>query len=507
MSIWHAQNVYKATWVSFLWAAADRPGSSVQKLKKFLDIKMFFNSAAVLLTAAACVAAGPLLDSSPGRPDVTFSPKQPFKPLPKSHSRTKVCNVEASGDGKDDSDNILDALHRCNDGGHVVFGKDKDYTIGKALDMTFLKHVDIGAFVLQSNLWEYESNHQLHIDIRGKITFTDDMDYWQKNSFKYTFQNESTFFKIGGEDVNIYGGGELYGNGPIWWKVFAKNKNLWRPILFCIDGLKGGLISDLRLTDSPNWVNVILNSQDVVYNNITIENKSQDPKVPAKNTDGCRRDTYRSDNIVIQNSKINNGDARYTKADKSTDCVSFKPNSTNILVQNLWCNGSHGISVGSLGQYVGKTDIVENVTVYNIDMNHASDGARIKAFPGAIGSATDQGGGTGHVKNVTYENIHNNGNEWGIEITQCYALKGHNTQDTCNKHPSSLIFEDILFKNFTGTTSSKHQPNVATLICSNPKVCSNIRVEDFNVKSPNGSTDAICTNMDNKLLGLNCTSG
>lgn len=176
------------------------------------------------------------------------------------------------------------------------------------------------------------------------------------------------------------------------------------------------------------------------------------------------------------------------------DCVSFKPNSTNILVQNLWCNGSHGISVGSLGQYVGNTDIVENITVYNIDMNHASDGARIKAFPGAVGNATDQGGGNGHVRNVTYENIHNNNNEWAIEITQCYALKDAD-QKVCNEHPSSLIFEDILFKNFTGTTSKKHQPNVATLVCSSPDACSNIRVEDFNVKSPNGSTDAICTNV------------
>lgn len=54
------------------------------------------------------------------------------------------------------------------------------------------------------------------------------------------------------------------------------------------------------------------------------------------------------------------------------DCVSFKPNSTNILVQNLHCNGSHGISVGSLGQYKGEVDIVENVLVYNISMFNAS---------------------------------------------------------------------------------------------------------------------------------------
>ena len=55
-----------------------------------------------------------------------------------------------------------------------------------------------------------------------------------------------------------------------------------------------------------------------------------------------------------------------------TDCVSFKPNSTDILVQNLHCNGSHGISVGSLGQYKGEVDIVKNVLVYNISMYNAS---------------------------------------------------------------------------------------------------------------------------------------
>jgi hypothetical protein len=74
----------------------------------------------------------------------------------------------------------------------------------------------------------------------------------------------------------------------------------------------------------------------------------------------CSWDTYRSDNIVIQNSYINNGD----------DCVSFKPNSTNIVVQNLACNGSHGISVGSLGQYPGEVDIVKNIFVSQNTTTH-----------------------------------------------------------------------------------------------------------------------------------------
>jgi len=72
-------------------------------------------------------------------------------------------------------------------------------------------------------------------------------------------------------------------------------------------------------------------------------------------------DIYRSDHVTIKNSVINNSD----------DCVSFKPNSTNIVVSNLTCTGSHGISVGSLGQYAGETDIVANVSVDGIRMTNA----------------------------------------------------------------------------------------------------------------------------------------
>jgi galacturan 1,4-alpha-galacturonidase len=38
----------------------------------------------------------------------------------------------------------------------------------------------------------------------------------------------------------------------------------------------------------------------------------------------------------------------------------------------MFCNGSHGISVGSLGQYPGEYDIVENIYVYNTSMHNAS---------------------------------------------------------------------------------------------------------------------------------------
>ena len=167
--------------------------------------------------------------------------------------------------------------------------------------------------------------------------------------------------------------------------------------------------------------------------------------------------------------------------------MSFKPNSTNIVVQGLQCNGSHGISVGSLGQYVLEYDIVENVYVYNISMSNASDGARIKVWPGIdtdFQPGLSGGGGAGYVKNITYDDLHNTNNDWAIELTQCY---GQSNQTLCNMYPvrssvslkrdivadrkqSNMTISDVIFKNFYGTTSKKYDPKVGTLICSSPEV-------------------------------------
>ena len=111
-----------------------------------------------------------------------------------------------------------------------------------------------------------------------------------------------------------------------------------------------------------------------------------------------------------------------------------------MLVQNLHCNGSHGISVGSLGQYVGETDIVENVYVYNISMFNASDGARIKVWPGSpaeLSGDLQGGGGTGSVKNVTYDTMSVSNVDYAIEITQCY---GQSNFTLCNEYPVRSLF-------------------------------------------------------------------
>lgn len=80
------------------------------------------------------------------RPCHPITPYHPGKPFHTSPSRKKTCTVKSYGNGKDDSKYVLGAIKECNNGGHVIFSKGKTYTIGTALDLTFLKHIDLGTF-------------------------------------------------------------------------------------------------------------------------------------------------------------------------------------------------------------------------------------------------------------------------------------------------------------------------------------------------------------------------
>lgn len=123
------------------------------------------------------------------------------------------------------------------------------------------------------------------VDIRGTIQFTNDTDYWQANAFKQVYQNATTFFQLGGTDVNVYGDGTLDGNGQVWYDLYAANALVLRPILVGIIGLNGGTIGPLKLRYSPQWYHFVANSSNVLFEGIDITGYSKSKNV-AKNTDG-----------------------------------------------------------------------------------------------------------------------------------------------------------------------------------------------------------------------------
>ena len=163
---------------------------------------------------------------------------------------------------------------------------------------------------------------------------------------------------------------------------------------------------------------------------------------------------------MIQNSVIDHDD----------DCVSFKPNSTNVIVQGLQCNNSHGISVGSLGNYPYQYDIIENLYIYNNTLSNSTTAARLKVWPGEDAVKKPDwvgGGGAGYVRNVTYELFRSDNNGHSIQIDQCY---GAINASECEDHPSKVILTDVVFKDFWGTSNGDSDPVVGSLICGSEDV-------------------------------------
>ena len=64
--------------------------------------------------------------------------------------------------------------------------------------------------------------------------------------------------------------------------------------------------------------------------------------------------------------------------DNGDDSISTKANSTNILIENCDFYTGLGVAVGSIGQYEGRYEIVENVTARNITINNMRYGAYFK---------------------------------------------------------------------------------------------------------------------------------
>lgn len=167
---------------------------------------------AVLGLLSAVSAASTCGPNIPDRPILVPGPFNPGKSMPCSPPRDagRYCFVKPGcGSTRDDAPQILDAITKCNDGGTVVF--DKTYQVNTQLDLTFLKHIDLV--------------------ITGEIHFTDDVYHWAEESFKYDYQNQSVFWKFGGEDVNIYGdlGNEksvINGHGQPFWVECRINKTV-----------------------------------------------------------------------------------------------------------------------------------------------------------------------------------------------------------------------------------------------------------------------------------------
>jgi galacturan 1,4-alpha-galacturonidase len=126
----------------------------------------------------------------------------------------------------------------------------------------------------------------------------------------------------------------------------------------------------------------VMKSERIVLQDIYVNSTSLDGQ-PARNTDGA--DTIYSDQITFRRWTVSNGD----------DCIAMKANSTNILIEDSVFYNGLGVAIGSIGQYLGVFERVENVTARNITCYKTRYAGYIKTWTGQQVGYPPNGGGGG----------------------------------------------------------------------------------------------------------------
>ncbi|KAF2651543.1 glycoside hydrolase family 28 protein [Lophiostoma macrostomum CBS 122681] len=398
-----------------------------------------------------------------------------------STARTKTCEVESGDPSGDDTAAILSAFASCKRDGHILFNN-TTYYIQQAMNTTGLQNVDIE--LLGTLEWPANSSN---------------IAYWLSHSLPIGFQNQSAAWLLGGDNVRFFGHGHgtLFGNGDEWYVYNNATSNLHgRPHAICFYSMTNSLISGLRFIKSQMWTSTVTRAENVELSDIYVNNSCSAATIAAVqsgcnvNTDGV--DTIYANNITFLRWTVESGD----------DSISMKQNSTNIYMANNTFVKGLGYAMGSIGQYEGEFEVIQNITAVDTYCYDTSYAGRVKTWTGRRTGSPPNGGGAGlgYARNISFTNFTLSNVEIPWWITQCTSYNG--VEGGCDT--SLFRIEDMRWGATRGTTRGL---TVASLQCSGAVNCTGIDIfaNDLKVQR-NGSraTEYLCSNVG-KPVGFNCT--
>jgi len=246
-------------------------------------------------------------------------------------------------------------------------------------------------------------------------------------------------FEVKGQDITFNGNGQLWdGGGPFYWDGKGTNGGVTKPRPMMKIAISGTL-SDVHVLNSPAHCFAITNPGPLVVNNVTLDDSQGNyPNANSKglpaghNTDGF--DVAGSD-IIIKNSVVINQD----------DCLAIK-RGQNISFENNYCDGGHGVSIGS----ISSDTVVDGVVISGNTVVNSQQAFRIK---------TDKDATNSRVTDVTYSgNTAINCTSYGVLITQSYPA-------TLGTPGNGVTISDISFSQGTTDVSVKSGAKVAAVNC------------------------------------------
>ncbi|KAI0079551.1 pectin lyase-like protein [Panus rudis PR-1116 ss-1] len=315
-------------------------------------------------------------------------------------------------DGSDDTPALASALASGNYSTNttILFAKGTTYNILTPIKFPVLNNVEVR--------------------IEGNLTYPNDIATIQDIVGSSNFPG-AWFTFTGGTNVTLRGSsdprwGWVDGHGQAWWDA---NQQTNRPHGWAFSKIKTGVIRDMKLWKPIAWNFATSGSSNIHAFNNKIVAVSDTGSFPF-NTDGF---SAGGTDMLFENNHIQNGD----------DCLTVGNGAKNIHFRNSFCEGSHGLSIGSLGKG-GQVADVQNVLIENVVVKDSLYAARFKSWTG----------GNGLASNITWKNINFINVPFPIYITQNYWDQGvgpkPNATSVNNTHIANFRFE-----NFFGTINDK----------------------------------------------------
>jgi polygalacturonase len=186
----------------------------------------------------------------------------------------------------------------------------------------------------------------------------------------------------------------------------------------------GSVIENLHIQNWPTHLFSISSCSNITMRNLLLDNSAGDAPnaisggLPAAhNSDGFDISTTK-DALIYDNTVYN-----------QDDCVAIT-SGNNITVDNMYCSGGHGMSIGSVG---GKSN--NNVTNITVRITFQSRGmkAEVGQFKNSIIVNSQNGARiksnyntTGFISNITYSNIEvSEISIYGIDVQEDYLNGGY----------------------------------------------------------------------------------
>jgi len=314
--------------------------------------------------------------------------------------------VPHTSSSADDTLALLAALPAIQNGTYdrVLFEKGTTYQLLTPVNFGSLKDVEIA--------------------IEGNISLPNSMTNVQSIVGNSSFPG--AWFVLSGSNVTFRGStdpksGWIDAFGQQWWD--AQNQtNRPHGFKFTVNDFT---LSDIKLWKPIAWC-FSLGGNNVKVMNTRIEAGSDSTAFPF-NTDGF---DVSGTNVYIENTHIVNGD----------DCITINNGATNVHAKNSYCEGGHGLSIGSLGSG-GSVANVSNILFEDAVMNNELYAARFKSWAGGKGAA----------QNITWKNVIFNNVPFPIYVTQNYFDQEVSSPPPTGGNSTNTAVIDFTWENFTGT--------------------------------------------------------